>query len=124
MEELQHWCLKIMTTPLPEVQTFLLEVVGYGFSSNGGGISQPSDEGSERAMKRALADAGISAEEVDYVNAHATSTPQGDDYEAIALDRIFGGKKALISSTKSMTGHECWMAGASEAVYCVFDDAK
>lgn len=97
----------------------LAEVVGYGFSSNGGGISQPSDEGSERAMKRALADAGISAEEVDYVNAHATSTPQGDDYEAIALDRIFGGKKALISSTKSMTGHECWMAGASEAVYCV-----
>lgn len=97
----------------------LAEVVGYGFSSNGGGISQPSDEGSERAIKRALADAGISAEEVDYVNAHATSTPQGDDYEAIALDRIFGGKKALISSTKSMTGHECWMAGASEAVYCV-----
>lgn len=97
----------------------IAEVIGYGFSSNGGGISQPSDEGSERAMKRALADAGISADEIDYVNAHATSTPQGDDYEAIALDRIFSGKKALISSTKSMTGHECWMAGASEAVYSI-----
>ena len=97
----------------------LAEVIGYGFSSNGGGISQPSDEGSERAMRRALDDAGISAEDVDYVNAHATSTPQGDDYEAIALGRMFNGKKALISSTKSMTGHECWMAGASEAVYSI-----
>lgn len=99
--------------------TILAEIVGYGFSSNGGGISQPSDEGSERAMTRALADAGIAADEVDYVNAHATSTPQGDDYEAMALSRMFEGKKALISSTKSMTGHECWMAGASEAVYCI-----
>ena len=97
----------------------LAEVVGYGFSSNGGGISQPSDDGSLKAMTRAMADAGVTADEIDYVNAHATSTPQGDDYEAIALDRLFNGKKALISSTKSMTGHECWMAGASEAVYCV-----
>lgn len=99
--------------------TILAEVTGYGFSSNGGGISQPSDDGSERAMNRALADAGITADDVDYVNAHATSTPQGDAFEAIALNRIFGGKKALISSTKSMTGHECWMAGASEIVYSI-----
>lgn len=97
----------------------LAEVVGYGFSSNGGGISQPSDDGSLRAMMRAMEDAGVSADEIDYINAHATSTPQGDDYEAIALDRLFNGTKALISSTKSMTGHECWMAGASEAVYSV-----
>lgn len=97
----------------------LAEVVGYGFSSNGGGISQPSDDGSIKAMKRAMEDAGVTADEIDYINAHATSTPQGDDYEAIALDRLFNGKKALISSTKSMTGHECWMAGASEAVYSV-----
>lgn len=97
----------------------LAEVVGYGFSSNGGGISQPSDDGSIKAMTRAMEDAGITADEIDYINAHATSTPQGDDYEAIALDRMFKGKKALISSTKSMTGHECWMAGASEAVYSV-----
>ncbi len=95
----------------------LAEICGYGFSSNGGGISQPSDEGSYIAMTRAMDDAGVTADEIDYVNAHATSTQQGDMYEAIALNRIFNGKRALISSTKSMTGHECWMAGASEIVY-------
>lgn len=95
----------------------LCEVIGYGFSSNGTGISQPSEEGSYIAMQRAIDDGGIKADDIDYVNAHATSTPQGDTYEAMALDRIFNGKKALISSTKSMTGHECWMAGASEIVY-------
>ena len=97
----------------------LAEVAGYGFSSNGGGISQPSDDGSVKAMIRAMEDAGVTPDDIDYINAHATSTPQGDDYEAIALDRLFNGKKAFISSTKSMTGHECWMAGASEAVYSV-----
>lgn len=97
----------------------LAEVAGYGFSSNGGGISQPSDEGSVKAMTRAMEDAGVRPDDIDYINAHATSTPQGDDYEAMAIDRLFNGKKALISSTKSMTGHECWMAGASEAVYSV-----
>ncbi len=95
----------------------LAEVVGYGFSSNGGGISQPSDDGSVLAMSRALNCAGVEAEDIDYINAHATSTHQGDMYEAIALDRLFHGKHALISSTKGMTGHECWMAGASEIVY-------
>ena len=95
------------------------EVCGYGFSSNGGGISQPSDDGSVIAMTRALQDAGLETDDIDYVNAHATSTHQGDMFEAIALDRLFNGKHALISSTKSMTGHECWMAGASEAVYSI-----
>ncbi len=95
----------------------LAEVTGYGFSSNGGGISQPSDEGSVIAMQRAMDDAGITPADVDYVNAHATSTPQGDMFEAKALVRLFGVTDALVSSTKSMTGHECWMAGASEAVY-------
>ena len=95
----------------------LAEVVGYGFSSNGGGISQPSDEGCVIAMSRALDAAGMKADNIDYINAHATSTHQGDMYEAIALNRMFEGKHALISSTKGMTGHECWMAGASEAVY-------
>jgi 3-oxoacyl-(acyl-carrier-protein) synthase len=99
--------------------TILAEVCGYGFSSNGGGISQPSSEGSYIAMQRALADAGMSADDIDYVNAHATSTKQGDEQEAIALTRLFGGKRAWVSSTKSMTGHECWMAGASEAVYSI-----
>ena len=97
----------------------LAEVCGYGFSSNGGGISEPSDEGSFVAMSRAMKDAGVKPSDIDYVNAHATSTHQGDMYEAMALTRLFKGERALISSTKSMTGHECWMAGASEAVYSI-----
>lgn len=97
----------------------IAEVCGYGFSSNGlGGISQPSSDASALAMQRAMKDAGVTPADIDYVNAHATSTPQGDMYEAMALGRLFEGQKAWISSTKSMTGHECWMAGASEAVYC------
>ena len=96
----------------------LAEVCGYGFSSNGTAvISQPSDDGCVIAMQRAMNDAGVSADEIDYINAHATSTHLGDMYEAIALNRLFNGKHALISSTKGMTGHECWMAGASEIVY-------
>ncbi len=97
--------------------TILAEVVGYGFSSNGGGISEPSDSGSVIAMTRALQDAGVGVDNIDYINAHATSTVQGDMYEALALDKLFHGRRALISSTKSMTGHECWMSGASEIVY-------
>jgi len=95
----------------------LAQVCGYGFSSNGSGISQPSDEGSVIAMQRALDMAGMQPDDIDYINAHATSTPQGDMFEAMALNRLFNGSHALISSTKSMTGHECWMAGASEVVY-------
>lgn len=98
--------------------TILAEVAGYGFSSNGGGISQPSDDGSVTAMMRAIEAAGLTPADIDYVNAHATGTPQGDRFEALALNRIFNGQPALISSTKGMTGHECWMAGASELVYC------
>lgn len=95
----------------------IAEVCGYGFSSNGGGISEPSDQGSVTAMSRALKAADLTPADIDYVNAHATSTHQGDMYEAMALNKLFGGERALISSTKGMTGHECWMAGASEAVY-------
>lgn len=97
--------------------TILGEVCGYGFSSNGGGISQPSDVGSVVAMTRALEDANVSPDDIDYINAHATSTQQGDMFEAIAINKLFNGKRALVSSTKSMTGHECWMAGASEIIY-------
>ena len=97
----------------------LAEVIGYGFSSNGVGISDPSADGSVTAMTRAIKDAGISPDDIDYINAHATSTPRGDMFEAIALDRLFDGRRALISSTKSMTGHECWMSGASEIVYSI-----
>lgn len=96
----------------------LAEVVGYGFSSNGTSvISKPSDEGCLRAMQRAMDDAGVTADEIDYINAHATSTKQGDMFEAMAIDKLFRGTHALVSSTKGMTGHECWMAGASEIVY-------
>lgn len=98
----------------------IAEVVGYGFSSNGTSvISQPSDEGCYRAMQRAMDDAGVKASDVDYINAHATSTRQGDMFEAMAIDKLFRGEHALVSSTKSMTGHECWMAGASEVIYSV-----
>ena len=95
----------------------LAEVAGYGFSSNGANISQPSDQGSCIAMERALRDAGVSARDIDYINAHATSTLQGDAFEAMALDRLFSAYRTPVSSTKSMTGHECWKAGASEIVY-------
>lgn len=97
----------------------LAEITGYGFSSNGGGISTPSDEGSVTAMQRALDDARLTPADIDYVNAHATSTPQGDRFEAMALSRLFADSPTLVSSTKAMTGHECWMSGASEAVYSV-----
>lgn len=93
------------------------EIAGYGFSSNGGNISQPSDEGCYRAIIKAMTEAEVTPKDIDYVNAHATSTPQGDFFEAMALAKLFAEIKTLITSTKSMTGHECWMAGASEIVY-------
>ncbi len=100
--------------------TILAELAGYGFSSNGGGhLSTPSDLGSATAMQRAMDDAGIRPSDVDYINAHATGTPQGDAIEARAIDILFHSAKPWVSSTKSMTGHECWMAGASEAVYSI-----
>ena len=66
----------------------IAEVAGYGFSSNGSNISQPSDIGCKTAMERALKDAGCAISAIDYVNAHATSTPQGDAFEAMALDQL------------------------------------
>ena len=93
------------------------EIIGYGFSSNGDHIIQPNVEGPARSLKLALKNAGVKASEIDYINAHATSTPVGDACEAQAIDEVFGEYRPLVSSTKSMTGHECWMAGASEVVY-------
>jgi 3-oxoacyl-[acyl-carrier-protein] synthase-1 len=95
----------------------LAEVVGYGFSSNGEHISNPNVDGQERALNMAMEMGNVKPEEVDYINAHATSTPVGDGFEAQAIDKVFGETRPLVSSTKSMTGHECWMAGASELVY-------
>ncbi|MEY8761517.1 beta-ketoacyl-[acyl-carrier-protein] synthase family protein [Chryseobacterium tongliaoense] len=96
----------------------LAEIIGYGFSSNGGHISTPNVDGPALAMDRALKQSGLTAKDVDYINAHATSTPIGDANEAKAIFEIFGSE-IPVSSTKSMTGHECWMAGASEVIYSI-----
>jgi 3-oxoacyl-[acyl-carrier-protein] synthase I len=97
--------------------TILGEVIGYGFSSNGSHISNPTVEGPIISLERALKDAGLQPGDVDYINAHATSTKAGDASEARAINALFGQSRPFVSSTKSMTGHECWMAGASEIVY-------
>ncbi|RZJ35253.1 MAG: beta-ketoacyl-[acyl-carrier-protein] synthase family protein [Flavobacterium sp.] len=99
--------------------TIIAEVCGYGFSSNGGHISTPNVDGPSTAMRRALEDAGVNPSEIDYINAHATSTPVGDANEAKAIVEVFGESGPYVSSTKSMTGHECWMAGASEVIYSI-----
>jgi len=93
------------------------EIVGYGFSSNGEHISNPTVSGPAKSLRMALNDAGLDASAIDYINAHAASTPAGDASEAQALLEVFGQSKTPVSSTKGMTGHECWMAGASEIVY-------
>ncbi|MEE8306564.1 MAG: beta-ketoacyl-[acyl-carrier-protein] synthase family protein [Gammaproteobacteria bacterium] len=92
-------------------------VGGYGFASDGSEhLFNPSKRGAADAMKMALADAAVSPDRIDYINAHATSTPVGDQVEATAIAEVFG-TSVPVSSTKSMTGHECWMAGASEVLY-------
>lgn len=96
----------------------LAEVKGWGFSGNGDHISTPNVAGPVRSIERCLADSGISdIREIGYVNAHATSTPIGDSREAAAISQIFGDHHVPVTSTKSQTGHEMWMAGASEIVY-------
>ena len=97
----------------------LAEIKGYGFSSNGKHISAPDVDGQIRSMKMALENANILPEEIDYINAHATSTPLGDECEAEAISSIFKKFDTPVSSTKSMTGHECWMSGASEIIYSI-----
>jgi len=93
------------------------EVMGYGFSSNGDHISNSNVDGPTRSINNAIKLSGINVDEIDYINAHATSTPNGDASEAQAIYNVIGDRKIPVSSTKSMTGHECWMAGASEIVY-------
>ena len=93
------------------------EIIGYGFSSNGDHISVPNVEGPRKSLQMAIHEAGIAAEDIQYINAHATSTPVGDLNEAKAIIEVFGEHKPYVTSTKSQTGHEMWMAGASEVIY-------
>lgn len=95
----------------------LAEIIGYGFSSNGDHISVPNVSGPLRSLQNAIENAQIDKNEIEYINAHATSTLVGDKNEAKALHALFGEHKPEVSSTKSMTGHEMWMAGASEIIY-------
>ncbi len=95
------------------------EVVGYGFSSNGDHLSVPNIEGPRLSLEMALKDAALQPRDIEYLNAHATSTPIGDLNEAKAILQAFGDIKPYVASTKSITGHELWMAGASEIVYSI-----
>jgi 3-oxoacyl-[acyl-carrier-protein] synthase-1 len=95
------------------------EVTGYAFSSDGSHISVPSQDGLQRAMRKAIAQSKLVPADIDYVCAHATSTPAGDAAEAANISAVFGDDTPWVSSTKSMTGHELWMSGASQVVYSV-----
>lgn len=95
----------------------LAEIVSWGFSSNGDHISTPNMAGPARSLELCLRNGNITPNEIGYINAHATSTRIGDSKEALAIAQLFGGKKVPVTSTKSQTGHEMWMAGASELIY-------
>jgi 3-oxoacyl-[acyl-carrier-protein] synthase-1 len=95
----------------------LAEICGYGFSGNGDHISTPNVAGPSRSLQLALEHAGMGIKDIGYINAHATSTHVGDTQEAKAIYGIFGDSGVPVTSTKGQTGHEMWMAGASEIVY-------
>lgn len=97
----------------------LAEITAYGFSSNGDHISVPNIDGPRRSLEMALKQACLNPSDIQYINAHATSTPVGDFNEAKAISEVFGDLRPYVGSTKSMTGHEMWMAGASEVVYSI-----
>ena len=97
----------------------LAEIVSWGFSSNGDHISTPNVAGPARSLELCLKNGGVSPAEIGYINAHATSTRIGDSREAQAIAQVFADSKVPVTSTKSQTGHEMWMAGASEIIYSI-----
>ena len=97
----------------------IAEIIGWGFSGNGDHISTPNVAGPQRSLELAIRNAGVDVHEIGYVNAHATSTRAGDGREAQAIANVFGDYKVPVTSTKGQTGHEMWMAGASEAIYSI-----
>jgi 3-oxoacyl-[acyl-carrier-protein] synthase-1 len=94
-------------------------VRSYAFSSDGYNLAVPSGEGLARCMKQALQLADLAPDQIDYISAHATSTPVGDAVESEAIAEVFGDARPWVSSVKSMTGHEMWMAGAAQVVSAV-----
>jgi len=97
----------------------LAEVLSWGFSGNGDHISTPNVEGPARSLELCLEQSGLTIHDIGYVNAHATSTRIGDAREALAIAKIFGDYRVPVTSTKGQTGHEMWMAGASEIIYTI-----
>jgi len=101
--------------------TMHAEIIGFGTSSDAYHMTAPPEDGrgATLAMSNAIHDAEINSSEIDYINAHGTSTPLGDIAETIALKNVFGNDVPQISSTKSMTGHTLGAAGAIESIFCI-----